>query len=316
MTAPRRARLRALAKINLDLRVLGKRPDGYHEVRTVYQTISLADTLEVAFTPAPATEISLAGNLDIPDNLAAKAARLVLDAMEVTGRVEVRLEKKIPMGAGLGGGSSDAAAVLLALPVLAGGRLETAGTMRLAAELGSDVPFFLLGGAAVGIGRGTELYPLPDPPPRPGVLLAPGVHVSTAEAYAALRLSHCSGLTTEAQQNKIFSFQSQTWTGEWESPENDFEAVVFARHPELARCKRRLIELGAKPALMTGSGSALFGLFRTRVEAARAIDSLGRGRALPIALVSRSRYRLMWRRGLQAHLDDTTLWPPQSRYVR
>src|SRR5690349_7786994 len=109
MPAPRLARVRALAKINLDLRVLGKRPDGYHELRTVFQTISLSDRLDMTFVPARVTAIELACSLDIGDNLATRAARLCLDEMKLTGRVEVRLEKRIPMGAGLGGGSSDAA---------------------------------------------------------------------------------------------------------------------------------------------------------------------------------------------------------------
>lgn len=318
MTATRRARVRALAKINLDLRVLARRPDGYHELRTVFHTVSLADSLEVAFTPAPATAITVAGNCEIPDNdnLVVKAARLALDAMRIAGRVEFRLEKKIPMGAGLGGGSSDAAAVLLTLPVLARRRIAPEQLIGLAAGLGSDVPFFLLGGAAVGVGRGTELYPMPDLTPHWGVLLAPRVHVSTAEAYAALDRPYSSGLTTEAQQNTIFSFQSQAWSQAWEGLRNDFEQVVFARHPELEECKRRLVALGARPALMTGSGSALYGLFGARVLAVRAAKKLGEDRAFPIALVSRSRYRRLWRRSLEAHVNDTDIWPPQSRYAR
>ncbi len=120
----RRARVNALAKINLDLRVLEKRADGYHELRTIFQTISLADRLEIAFTPGNETVIELDGNVEIADNLAVRAARMALDAMAITGRVGMRLTKRIPMGAGLGGGSSDAAAVLLALPVLAGGALD------------------------------------------------------------------------------------------------------------------------------------------------------------------------------------------------
>ena len=314
MSAPRRARVSAFAKINLDLRVLGKRPDGYHELRTVFQTISLADTIEVAFSPARATRIEVAGAPEIPDrdNLAVKAAALALDVIRRTGHVALRLTKRIPMGAGLGGGSADAAAVLLALPVLAGGRGEPGDLLRAAAELGSDVPFFLLGGAAIGVGRGTELYPLPDLAARHGLLATPCVHSSTAAAYRALD----AGLTTEAQQNKIFSFQSQAWAGVWDRPQNDFEGVVFRQHPELARWKRRLAEAGARPAMMTGSGSALFGLFRSREEAARALKSLGEESVFPITLVSRARYRSLWRRRLKAHMIESEVWPPQSRYAR
>src|ERR1035441_234535 len=116
MSPTRRARVRALAKINLDLRVLGKRPDGFHELRTIFQTISLADTIDIAFTPGRKTAIEVEDNLGIPDNLAARAARMALDAMRVTGRVEMRIRKRIPMGAGLGGGSSDAAAAPPAVP--------------------------------------------------------------------------------------------------------------------------------------------------------------------------------------------------------
>ena len=166
MNSTRRARLRALAKLNLDLRVLYPRADGYHELRTIFQTISLADTIDVALTPARRTRIDIDGNVDIPDNLIVKAATLALAAMRTAAHVEFRLRKHIPMGAGLGGGSSDAAAVLLGLPVLAGKRLELARLLELASALGSDVPFFLLGGMAAGIGRGTELFPLPDARPR------------------------------------------------------------------------------------------------------------------------------------------------------
>lgn len=312
MSRTRRARLRALAKINLDLRVLGKRPDGYHELRTVFQTISLADTLEVAFTHARATRITVESSVEIEGNLVERAAELVLEAAGRGGIVEFRLQKNIPMGAGLGGGSTDAAAVLLALPVLAGARIELCRLMELAAALGSDVPFFLLGGTALGLGRGTEMYPLPALPARHGLLVAPAVHSSTAEAYRALS----SRLTTEAQQNKIFSLQSQLWRGGLESPANDFESVVFERFPELRRWKRRLARAGANPALMTGSGSALFGIFAGREQAALARAKLGEERVFPITLVNRARYRSVWWRQLQAHMTNHNLWPPQSRYVR
>jgi len=315
MSQTRRASLRALAKINLDLRVLSARSDGYHEIRTVFQTISLADVIHVELTPARGTTIEIGGDVDIPNNLIAQAATLALDAIGMTARVEFRLRKRIPMGAGLGGGSSDAAAVLLALPALAQRRLPLARLMDLAAGLGSDVPFFLLGGAAVAIGRGTELYPLPDPPARNGILVAPEVHVSTPAAYGAL----APRLTTESQQNKIVSFQSQAWgglgAGTGAGNVNDFEAVVFEQFPQLAAIKRRLVKLGANPAMMTGSGSALFGLFGTREQGRRAAQSFADERVFPISLVSRARYRNLWWRALRPHIEEK-LWPPLSRSGR
>jgi 4-diphosphocytidyl-2-C-methyl-D-erythritol kinase len=327
MRAPRtrRARVGALAKINLDLRVLEKRADGYHELRTIFQTVSLADSLEIAFTPAGETAIQLEDASAIADNLVVRAARLALEALGAHGHVEMRLVKRIPMGAGLGGGSSDAAAVLLALPALAGGVLALDRLTALAGEIGSDVPFFLMGGRAAGIGRGTELFPLPDRPASRGLLVAPPVHVSTAEAYRALG----PGLTTELQQNKIFSFQSQVWDVSTAiPPENDFEPAVFERHPELAAWKKRLLDSGAWPALMTGSGSALFGLFRDAKGISDAIAHLGgkiHGEALGgsspvetrvfrISLVNRARYRALWWRWLKEHCYGK-VWPPRSLYA-
>ncbi len=311
----RRVRVRALAKLNLDLRVLYKRPDQYHELRTIFQTISLGDVIEIAFTPGRRAAISIEGNREIPDNIVAKAAELVLAQTHASGRVDFRLEKRIPMGGGLGGGSSDAAAVLLALPVLTGRATELERLMEMAAMLGSDVPFFLLGGTAAGIGRGAELFPLPVSARGVGIVVSTGVHVSTAEAYAALG----PRLTTESKQNKIVSFQSRLWGRDCVSGvgANDFESVVFAQHPQLASWKRRLQKLGAKPAMMTGSGSALFGLFRTREEAVRAARSIQEEdvEVFPVSMVSRLQYRAMWWRWLGAHLKEKR-WPPPSRYVR
>jgi 4-diphosphocytidyl-2-C-methyl-D-erythritol kinase len=312
MSVTRHVRLRACAKLNLDLRVLGTRPDGYHELRTIFQTISLADSLEIAFTPARNTAVELEDALAIPDNLAVRAAHLALEAMRTRGRVEMRIEKRIPMGAGLGGGSSDAAAVLLALPVLAGRKLGLPKLSELAQQLGSDVPFFLLGGTAVGIGRGAELFPLPDGPARTALVVAPGVHVSTAQAYRDLS----PRLTSESQQNKIFSFQSQVWDRGVESlPRNDFEEVVFPQHPSLAAIKKGLLRAGATVALMTGSGSALFGLYPDRNRISVALQSLGAHKAFPVSFVTRSGFRRMWFRALEEHITGRT-WPPQSRYAR
>jgi 4-diphosphocytidyl-2-C-methyl-D-erythritol kinase len=344
MTA-RSARVRALAKVNLELRVLGRRSDGYHELRTVFQTISLADTIDIAFTPARRTTISVTADVEIPGgNIMERAAELALEAMRRAGRVEMRLRKRIPMGAGLGGGSSDAAAVLLALPVLAGKALALAKLMDLAAALGSDVPFLLLGGTAVGLGRGTEIYPLPDRPAAFGVLIAPGIHVSTAEAYRDLGRPELSSvaqpvsarsrsrfgadeagagaerpeLTSGAAQSIISVFQSSVWDQGRSSSEslgsNDFEAVVFERYPRLKALKRQLERLGATPAMLSGSGSALFGVFGGRGQARRAREFLGKEQSLPIRFVTRASYRARWWRELGAHVADK-VWPPQSRYA-
>ncbi len=312
MSATRRVRVRALAKVNLDLRVLGKTPDGYHELRTIFHTISLADRISIAYTPGRASAIELEDSPPIPDNLVERAARLVLDATGARGTVAIRLAKRIPMGAGLGGGSSDAAAILLALPVLVGRRLDPARLCELGRRLGSDVPFFLLGGAAVGIGRGTEVFPLPDNASRPGLLVTPAIQVSTADAYRWLS----PRLTTESQQNKIFSFQTRAWqTGVEGCSQNDFEAVVFERHTHLAALKSRLVRAGASPAMMTGSGSALFGLFSDRNGVSRALQSLSDERTFRFSLVTRARYRSLWWRALNDHMNGR-VWPPQSRYTR
>jgi len=307
-----RVRVPAYAKLNLGLRVLFKRPDGYHELRTVFQTISLADRLEIEFTRARTTRITMEGTPDIPDNLVERACHLALEAMKIHAHVRFNLKKNIPMGAGLGGGSSDAAAVLLALPVLAGKPLDAPG---LAARLGSDIPFFLHGGTALGLGRGEELYPLPDRPATRALLVLPNVHSSTAEAYRDLS----PALTSIALQNKLDTFQQEVWRG-GAVCENDFEQVVFARHPELKRIKQRLIRFGAKPAAMTGSGSAIFGIFADAEELNRARQSFAGTKfadtneettVFPISFISRAQYRSAWRRALNVHAPGN-LWPPQS----
>ncbi len=315
MNDVRRATLPALAKINLDLRVIGKREDGYHELRTIFQTISLADSIDLSFAPGRRTSIVLDDPLAIPDNLVERAAVLAMQAMKAIGRIEIKLRKRIPMGAGLGGGSSDAAAILLGLPALAGREIALPRLIELAQQLGSDVPFFLFGGRAAGIGRGTELFPLPDLPPQYGVLADPGVHVSTAETYRALG----ARLTTALHPNKIGSFQSQLWgQGSAEAGVNDFETVVFEAHPQLKSIKTKLLKAGAASALMTGSGSAVFGLFPNRAAAAAAARRLG-GPGIAgvhrISLVSRVRYQSLWRRALNEHVNGRT-WPPRSRYSR
>jgi len=308
MSGTRRARLRALAKINLELRVLGQRPDGYHELRTIFHTISLADSIDIAFTPGRRTAIELDDELHLSDNLVTRAASAVLDAMRTTGRVEMRLRKRIPIGAGLGGGSSDAAAVLLALPALAGRRLEMERLSELGGQLGSDVPFFLLGGAAAGMGRGTELMPLPDEKSWKGILVSPGIHVSTAEAYCLLN----SRLTSESQQNKIVAFQSRVWSGGVSRAAcNDFETVVTERFGIVGAIKKRLLRAGASMALMTGSGSAVYGIFPASTQLSGVFRLFRREKVFRFSLVSRARYRALWWRALEEH-STPTVWPPQD----
>lgn len=324
----RSVRLRSLAKVNLDLRVLHRRADRFHELRTIFQTISLADTIEIDYAPAERTRLSLSPNVEIPgENLIVRAAEAVLDHMGLAASIEFRLDKRIPMGGGLGGGSSNAASTLLALPVLAGRRVELEELMPLAAALGSDVPFFLLGGTAAGLGRGTELYPLPDAGPARILVVAPGLHVSTPDAYRALARPRAE-LTSAGSSRIINSFQSSVWRLAQERLAgdggalcaNDFESVVFGQFPQLQAIKGKLLKMGASPVMMTGSGSALFGVVRSPETVERARRSFPKEWLYSVSLVSRRRYRQLWRRQLREHLDAEDLnrdvWPPQSRYAQ
>jgi 4-diphosphocytidyl-2-C-methyl-D-erythritol kinase len=315
-----RFRLRSLAKINLDLRVLGKRPDGYHELRTIFQTISLADTIEVQFERGR-TKIELESNVDIPGNLILRATDLVMKAVRATGRIRFKLTKRIPMGGGLGGGSTNAAAVLLALPQLIGKPLPFEKLLDLAGELGSDVPFFLTGGTALGIGRGAEVYPLPDAANLPGLLITPGIHSSTPAAYQALGRKAID----QVMPSIIHDFQAvaannrQPTTKNLPLSINDFETVVFRAHPQLKSIKGKLLRLGSRRAMMTGSGSALFGLFPSRIERDRAAGEFrkefSKDQVHPFAMVTRGRYQALWRRQLELSPGNRT-WPPQDRYAR
>ncbi len=301
----------SLAKLNLDLRILYKRPDGYHELRTIFQTVSLRDTLTIDFEPARRTRIELNSSVDIPDNLALRAAQLITDQLKIRAQIRIALNKEVPMGAGLGGGSSNAAAVLIALAALAGKRTPLPELVWLGGQLGSDVPFFFHGGTALGLGRGTELYPLPDQPPRPALIVSTGVHVSTAEAYRALGRKGqdekdppvTNALTLARKSLILEEFQIIAWN--LNQPDfhrllftNDFEKPVFETHRNLATLARKLRRLGAQPALMTGSGSAIFGVFRTARELKTAAEQFPSETAFPVTFVSRRQYRSLWRRAL------------------
>jgi len=279
--------IQACAKINLGLAVLGKRGDGYHELRTVYQTIALADRLEVRVTPGPRAVLLETSGFAVPagrQNLAARAAEAVLKELRLRARVSIFLDKRIPPGSGLGGASSDAAAVLRAVLSSSTRELPMGRLLHLAAALGSDVPFFLIGGRALGLGRGEEVYPLPESAPRHCVVFFPGQGMDTAEAYRRLRRPRLTPLSA-SPTIEVFcgavnaSARKEAGSGRGVGHavpklENDFEPLLFREFPELARVKRALLQAGAEFASLSGSGSAVFGFFRDRATARAAAQSL------------------------------------------
>ncbi|MBL8209330.1 MAG: 4-(cytidine 5'-diphospho)-2-C-methyl-D-erythritol kinase [Bryobacterales bacterium] len=279
----------SFAKINLALKVLHHRPDGYHEIRTIFQTISLADRLTITAEPARRTKLTIDATIDIPDNIILKAADRLLDKLKRRAQVHFLLQKRIPMGGGLGGGSSNAAAVLLGLPPLLGISPPATVLHEIAASLGSDVPFFLMGGTALGLGRGEELYPFPETPVAHGVLVLPGVHVSTPEAYKALQR------TTETPFPN--SFPLSTWDAphDWRTfSENDFEGPVFRLYPKVVDAHTALTNAGANPTRLSGSGSSVFGFFESKSAASAAAKRIPG--AVLFSTLNRKRYRLAWGR--------------------
>jgi len=291
--------LRAFAKINLGLRILAKRSDGYHEIRTIYQTIALHDRLELSLANRE-EEIQLqCDDPQIPSgnkNLVYRACELWRRATGYRGGVRARLAKSIPTGSGLGGASSDAAATLEGLERLSGEPLPLSRRFALAAELGSDVPLFLLGGRALGCGRGEVVFPLSDLPARKCLVVFPGFSISTQEAYQQAG----SRLTTQGKPRSIKDVGAwpQFPLLDWGPAENDFERVVFARWPELARLKRQLIRAGAEIASLTGSGSAVYAIFASAGQLARASKLIPKGwLVFRSRTLSRSDYwRLLWAR--------------------
>ncbi len=259
-------RIRSFAKINLGLEILGERPDGYHEIRTLYQAVDLCDELE--FEDSADDGIVLEGDdASIPwdaSNLVHKAASALREAAGVRRGARIKVYKRIPAGRGLGGGSSNAAVSILALDRLWGLGLGAAALRSIAGGLGSDVAYFLHGGLCLGEGRGEVLTELADGPSAACVIGWPDFGVSTPAAYRAFPPS----LTSTHKASKINRFLED---GEFRSLENDLESVVVAEHPEIARLKGFFQEKGAALALMSGSGSAVFGLFPER-ETARIIS--------------------------------------------
>ena len=347
--------VRSFAKINLGLHIGGLRADGFHELRTVYQTIALHDVIRVRVVRGSGIEI-LSNDPRVPTDSTNTCYRIVERAMAVfgaSGRVSVDIEKKLPVQGGLGGASANAVATLLALERALKKHLPGREKLRIAAEVGSDLPLFLVGGTILGIGRGEDVYPLPDFPATPCVVATPEIGVSTPKAFAdwelllggegapapgntgttatsapsrqasatgaaaRLHVGHTK-LTELSPSDRIkeFSRGISVWLsgasgvpgserrGRAETPlldlvrtgiENDFEQVVFPQHPELREVKRVLEREGAFYASLSGSGSAVYGLFRARATALRAAAWL-RSRGTPVAATTTLTRRQYWQR--------------------
>jgi 4-diphosphocytidyl-2-C-methyl-D-erythritol kinase len=266
-------KLRAPAKINLGLEVIRRRGDGYHDINTIFAAVDLHDTISLRSRVDSAIHCRVEGNDSLAsdqNNLCVRAAEALRRATGCGGGLDILLRKRIPMGAGLGGGSSDAAAVLKGATTIWEINLGDMILHELAADLGSDIPFFLGGPLAVAGSRGEELRRLEMNLPHVILLVNPGFHVATPWAYGAINRTSerpPSDLTNILQRGLD---DPDLLTGELA---NDFEPAVFAEHPVLRMLKERLYGAGAFFALMSGSGSTMFGLFHRTDDALRAAMS-------------------------------------------
>ena len=284
----------SFAKINWILRILGKRPDGYHEVVTVLQTISLKDELTIQLSEKGPIKFTC-DDPTIPtgfrDNLVLKAVEFLMDGFQDYFGAEIELKKRIPAMGGLGGGSSNAAITLQAINKLWKGAyidIEEFGPE----DLGADVPFFLMGGRCAATGIGEVLRPLEDGPKQYLIVITPNAKVSTAHAYAAL---NAPSLTTpdsatilSSSLADLNSADSRQWP-----LRNDFERVIFEIEPEIERAKHALLDAGAWVALLAGSGSSVFGVFDSAAARDRGLDNLrceAGWRVFPCETISRDEY--------------------------
>jgi 4-diphosphocytidyl-2-C-methyl-D-erythritol kinase len=281
-------RLPAFAKINLCLHVMGRRPDGYHELRTIFQAISLRDTLELSRVPQPGIILETDDEAlpTGPENLVYRAIDAIASEIGIRGGIRARLEKRIPVARGLGGGSSDAAAALVGTLRLAKKKLPLERLMEIAASLGADVPFFLFGGRALAVNRGDEIYPLEDVPKQTIVVVSPrDIGVSTKDAYQWLSAE----LTNRAKAPNIWGFCALCWSRQ-ETVSNDFEGPVFSRHPRLREIRDGLLKRGAANAALAGSGSAVFGIYRNPARARRAARAFPEDSVFVVETLSREKY--------------------------
>ena len=307
----REVRVPAFAKINLRLDILGKRPDGYHELRTIFQTISLHDDLRLRPSRHPGITLIIYGDARLSQeplrkNLVYRAVDALRHELKIRSGVEIELHKKIPAGGGLGGGSSDAAAALLGYLRLYRKTLPPARLIEIAASLGADVPFFLFGGRALGVNRGDEIYPLAGIPKRLIAVVVPReIRIPTADAFRWVHAADTpaarpqtkpsaepsrSQLTKSAAARKLFEFCALCWSSQVSGLSNDFERPVFQRHPRLASIKRALLRVGAAEASLAGSGSAVFGVFPSPALARRAAVGFPDDQVFVCETISRESY--------------------------
>ncbi len=281
MSTDREIQLTSKAKINLGLDITGRRVNGYHDVRMIMQTLALGDDIRVAVSDGSTADKGCRIALEFPGsdlpcderNLAYRAAKLLADEYELTGTIDIRIDKKIPLAAGLAGGSSDAAAVLTALNELCDLCLSQQQLMDLGLTIGADVPFCILQGTALAEGVGEKLVSLPALPPTDVLLVKPAIDVSTKWAYESWDAlpqpddPQIDALAEAIRQGRDIG-QIAGLLG------NTFEDLVFGRYPEVRRIKEHMIRLGAAGALMTGSGPTVFGLFEDDDDLATAANEM------------------------------------------
>jgi 4-diphosphocytidyl-2-C-methyl-D-erythritol kinase len=282
--------IKSPAKVNLRLEVLARRPDGYHDIRTVMVPIDLHDLLHITLTENDRIDLSCS-RPDLPvdaKNLVYRAGLVILEALGVRRGFQIRIDKRIPVAAGLGGGSSNAASTLLGLNKLLGGRLTKDQLMKMGTKLGADVPFFVLGRPAVATGVGEKLEELAGLPRFWFLMVYPGIQVSTRWAYEKLNL----WLTNPVDHINMPAF-SWDISNLGSFLRNDLEKVVTEAYPVLRWIKERLLDVGAAASLMSGSGSTVYGVFFARQEVERAYEKLKRefeGREWEVFLARSSGY--------------------------
>jgi 4-diphosphocytidyl-2-C-methyl-D-erythritol kinase len=265
----------SFAKINWLLRILGKRPDSYHELMTVLQTVSLADELTFALREDSRIVLSC-DHPQVPvddTNLIVKAGLALQKRLQSTHGAEINVAKRIPPQGGLGGASSNAAVTLIALNILWGGDLKLDSLMQIGSTLGADVPFFLLAGRCLGTGTGTNVSALHDGPKQHLIIVTPNAGVSTVNAYTSL---NAASLTTPETASILSSSLAELLSADSRQLplRNDFERMIFEIEPEVGRVKVSLLEAGARGALLAGSGSSVFGVFDNEAARDRAVENL------------------------------------------